>query len=82
MANTIVFPEGALVSADVMDQMTVSMMKGPGLNLVALPRETLYQLQDGITAELRSKESHTIQVLSEQNINIEQFSFQHDKLVS
>jgi len=43
MANTIVLPEGALVSADAMDQMTVSMMKGLGLNLVALLGEMLYQ---------------------------------------
>jgi len=37
MDNTIVLLEGALASSDAMDQMTVSMMKGLGLNIVALP---------------------------------------------
>jgi len=37
MANEIVLPEGALVSVDEMERMTISMMKGLGLNLVALP---------------------------------------------
>jgi len=71
MANTIVLPKGALVSTNAMDQMTISMMKGLSLNLAALPWETLYQLQDGITAEMPAKESRVIQVLREQKINIE-----------
>jgi len=74
MSNTIVFPEGALVSSDVMDQMTISMMKGLGLNLSALPWEMLYQLQDGITTGLCTRKNHAIQVLSEQRINMEQLS--------
>jgi len=44
MENTIVLPEGALVSSNVMDQLSLSMMKDLGLNLDALPREMLYQL--------------------------------------
>ena len=58
------------------------MIKGLGLNLVALPRETLYLLQDGIMTELCARESRAIQVLSEQKINIEQLSLQHNELVS
>lgn len=60
MASIIVLLDGALVSIDVMDQMRVSMMKGLGLNLISLPWETLYQLQDGITAKLCIRESCTI----------------------
>jgi len=60
MANTIVLPEGALVLADAMDRMMVSMMKGLGLNLVALPRKILYQLQYGITTEMHTRESYAI----------------------
>ena len=44
MESTIVLPEGALVLSNVMDQLPVSMMKGLGLNLAALPWKTLYQL--------------------------------------
>jgi len=43
------------------------MMKGLGINLAALPCETLY----GIMVELDARERHAIQVLSKQNINIE-----------
>ena len=56
-------------------------MKCIGLNLVSLPRDTLYQLQDGITVELCARESHTIQFLSEQKINIEHLSLHYDELV-
>ena len=42
MANIIVLPEAVLVSSNAMDHLLVSMMKGLGLNLVALPSETLY----------------------------------------
>lgn len=82
MANTIVFPKGALVSSNTMDHMSLSMMKDLGLNMAALPRETLYQLQDEITRELWARESRAIQVLSEQKINIEHLSLQGDELVS
>ncbi len=44
MVNTIVLPGGALVSSNAMDQLSISMMKGLGLNLAALPLETLYLL--------------------------------------
>lgn len=74
MVNTIVFPKGALVSSNVMDRLSISMMKGLGLNLATLPQETLYLLHDGITVELWAKESCVIQVLSEQKINIENLS--------
>lgn len=71
MVKIIVFPEGALVSSNVMDQMSLNMMKYIALNLAALPREMLYHLQDGITAELQARESCAIQVLSEKKFNIE-----------
>lgn len=39
-------------------------------------------MQDGITIELRARESHALQVLSEKKINMEQLSLQHDEVVS
>lgn len=75
MANTITLPEGALVSNRKMDQVTLTTLKGIGLNLVSLPHDTLYQLQDGIETELCARESLTVQVLSKKKINIEQLSF-------
>ena len=44
MTNTIVLPEGALVTANEVDKPTVSALKGIGINMVALPQETLYVL--------------------------------------
>ena len=55
MANTIVLPEGALTLENEIDKATVGRIKGLGFNLVALPRETLYLLQDG--TELCARES-------------------------
>ena len=52
MANTAVLPEGALTTEKEDDRATVGRIMGLGLNLVALPRDTLYQLQYGITTEL------------------------------
>ena len=60
MANMIVLPDGALVLENTMDLVMLNTMKGIGLNLVAVPRDTLYQLQDGITAELRTRERREI----------------------
>lgn len=56
----------------------VSGLKGLRINMDALPRETLYVLQDGVTIELRAREGHVLQVMSEQRNNIEQLSLQHD----
>ena len=44
MKNTIVFPKGSLMSSNVKDQLSISMMKGLGLNITTLPWETMYQL--------------------------------------
>lgn len=82
MANTIVLPEGVLAAETETDKAAVGRITGLGLNLAALPRDTLYQLQDGITVELRAREGRTIQVMNEKNINIEQLNLQHDELVS
>ena len=60
MENKIMFLEGALIVANDADRFLVNMMKGLGLNLVALSCETLYLLQDGIMAELCARESRTI----------------------
>lgn len=56
MMNTIVLPEGALVTSNEVDRNLVSALKGLDVNLAALPCETLYVLQDGITTELQSRE--------------------------
>ena len=60
VTNTIVLPEGALVKTNEVDMPMVSAFKGIDINMVALPRETLYVLQDGITVELRARESHAL----------------------
>jgi len=74
MTNTIVLLEGALVTTNEADRPMVSALRGLGININALPRETLYVLQDGITIELQARESRAVQVLSEQKINIEHLS--------
>jgi len=49
-------------------------MKSWELNLATLPRETLYQLQDGVTTELHAKEGCALQILMEYKANVEQVS--------
>ena len=67
--------EGALVTTSEANRHTISALKGLDINMVALPWETLYILSDGITVELWARERRTLQVLSEQKINMEQLSF-------
>lgn len=69
--NTIVLLEGALVKTNEVDMPIISALKGIRINMATLPHETLYILQDGITVELRARESCTVQVLSEQKINMD-----------
>ena len=52
MANTVALPEGALTTDNTKDRTAVDQLKGHGLNLVALLREILYKLQDGVTTKL------------------------------
>lgn len=82
MANTIVLHETVLTTKSEGDRAMVGRIKELGLNLVALLRDTFYQLQDSITTELHAWEGHAIQVLSEKKINIEQLCLQRDELVS
>lgn len=42
MANTIVLPEGALTTDKEDDKAAMGRIKGLGLNLAALPQDTLY----------------------------------------
>ncbi len=81
VTNTIVLPDGALTTENEADRPMVSSLKGVGLNMAVLPRETLHLLQDGVTAELRARESRALQVMSEQRINIEQLSLQRNEVV-
>jgi len=60
MKNTIVLPDGALVASNEVDRPSVSMLKGLGVNLVALLCGTLYTLQDGITTKLQARESRAL----------------------
>ena len=60
MKNTIVLSEGALVTSNEADRPTISALKGLSLSMATLLRETLYFLQDGIIAELGTRESPTI----------------------
>jgi len=55
--NTIMLPEWALVITNEADRPTISALKGIRINMATLPWETLYILQDGITAELWARES-------------------------
>jgi hypothetical protein len=68
MANTIALPAGALITENAEDRAVVGRLTGLGLNLAALPRESLYQLQDSATMELRAREGRAVQVLSEQEL--------------
>lgn len=65
MTNTTVLPEGELVIENEADRHTISVLKGVGINMVVLPREKLYVLQDGVTQELWAMEGHALQVMSE-----------------
>ena len=60
MTNTIVLPDGALVTENEADGPMFCGLKGIGLKMVALPREMLYTLQDGVTTEHRSRENRAI----------------------
>lgn len=71
MDNTIVLPKGVLTAKNKEYKSMVGRIKGLGLNLATLPRDTLYQLQDGATVELCAREGRAVQMLSEQRINIE-----------
>lgn len=66
MANTITLPTGALTGDNAAARAMVGRLRGLGLNLAALPRERLYQLQDCTMTELRAREGRAVQALSEQ----------------
>jgi len=61
----LVLLDGSLTTENEADRPTINVLKGVGLNLVALPREALHLLQDGVTAELRDREHCALQVISE-----------------
>jgi len=65
-----VLPEEAILAEAEGD------IRGWGLNLAALPRETIHQLQGGVIAKIRAREGHTLQILSEQKAKLEQLSLQ------
>lgn len=60
MANTIVLLRGALTTENEVNRAVVGRIKGLGLNLATLLRDTLYQLQNGIIVELHTREGHAI----------------------
>ena len=60
----------------------VSRLTGVEINMAMFPRETLYVLKDGVTAELRAKEGRALQVMSEKRINIEQLSLKHNEVMA
>jgi len=74
----IVLPNGALIIEIEADRPVVSSLKGVGINLVTLPSEALYLLQDGVIMEMRAHEQHTLQVISEQKVNNAQMVMQRD----
>lgn len=70
-SSVIVLPDGALTIDNEVDRPTISALKGVGLNPAVLPREALHLLQDGVIAELRAREHHALQVITEKWINNE-----------
>lgn len=69
--NAVLLPNGANTTENKVNKPMVSSLKGVGLNMVALPQEMLYLLEDGATVELRAWERLSLQVMSEKCINIE-----------
>ena len=67
----IVLLEGAFTIENEANRLAFSTVKGVGLNLALLPGEAIHLLQDGVIAELSAQEQHTVQVISEQQINNE-----------
>lgn len=63
--NTLVLPKGVILAEAEGDR------RGWGLNLATLPRETLYQLQDGVSTELRTQEGCALQILSDHKDKLE-----------
>ena len=55
-----VLPDGALIMENENDMPTVNALKRVALNLVALSRDALHLLQDGVIAELRAREQHAL----------------------
>lgn len=60
MDNTIVLPEGALIVESTEDRGVVGRIKGLGLKLATLPRDTLYQLEDEAITELHVREGRIV----------------------
>lgn len=58
--NTIVPPEGAMVIETKANRPIINELKEIVINMVALPREMLYVLQDKVTVELWARESHAM----------------------
>jgi hypothetical protein len=59
--NIIVLSDRALVTANEADQYTVSTLKGMGINMVALPQETLYVMQEYANIQCLETEAHELQ---------------------
>ena len=66
--NTLVLPNGAVLAAVEGD------IRGWALNLAALPRETIHQLQEGVTTDICAKEGRILQILSEEKEKLQQIS--------
>lgn len=55
-SRAIVLPDGAMTIENEVERLTVSTLKGVGLNLEMFPREALHLLQDGVITKLRARE--------------------------
>ena len=64
-SSVIVLLDGALTMENEADRPLVNSLKGVGLNLPALPRESLHLLQDGVISGLDAHEHRDLQVISE-----------------
>lgn len=65
VTSMVVLPDRALTTKNEADRPTIKSLKGEGLNMVALPREMLYILHDGVIVELRDWDSHVLKVMRE-----------------
>lgn len=77
----VILPNRVITIENEVDRPRVSSLKMVGLNTAMLPWETLYLLEDGVTTKLKAWELFTLQVMSEQCINIKQLHLQLNEAV-
>ena len=67
--HAIQLPEGSLCTDKEEERAELLQMKKMSLNLVTLPIQTLHELHQGVSDELRIQEQHALLVISEVKTN-------------